>query len=62
MDLGRWPTARPAFLAFVGLAELCVGQAGRIQDIDMHVIFFTSHIDILVIDRDRNQNEQIRNR
>ena len=47
--------------AFVGLAELCVGQAGRIQDIHMHVIVFTSHIHFLVIDRDLDENENDRN-
>ena len=48
-------------LEFVGLAELRVGQAGRIQDIHINVISFTSHDDLLVIDGDKNQNEYVKN-
>ena len=63
---GLWPTSNgtrpvaddpisvgPAFLAFVG-------QGGSIQDIHTHVILFTSHIVILAIYRDIDQNDHVR--
>ena len=55
MGLGRWPTIS------VGLAKLRVDQTGRIQGKSKNVFFFTSPIVILVIDRNINQNRNVRN-